>query len=145
VSERPTVLVDFPPLALLKPRLSETHEVRTLWDQPDLDAFLDGPGRKVRVLTGGPGHIENRLIERLPNLGLIARIGTGYDAVDVPFARSRGLSPPQFLRVYAWAVWLRSWAISTFMSPWLLSRVETKSCCSVMASQTPLMETSTAR
>lgn len=91
MSDKPTILLDFPPLGILKPRLSEAYEVLTLWDQPDLDAFLDGPGQRVRVIMGGLGHLENRLIERLPNLGLIARVGTGYDAVDVPFARSRGV------------------------------------------------------
>lgn len=88
---KPTVLLDFPALAPLIGRLSQDYEVLTLWDQPDRNAFLAGPGTRVRVILGGMGQVDADLIGRLPNLGLIQRIGTGYENVDIGFARSRGV------------------------------------------------------
>jgi lactate dehydrogenase-like 2-hydroxyacid dehydrogenase len=43
------------------------------------------------VITGGHTGISNDLIERLPALQVIAVNGVGTDAVDLEFARSRGL------------------------------------------------------
>lgn len=88
---KPTILLDFPALAPLIPRLQGDYEVLTLWDQPDRNGFLAGPGQRVRVVLGGMGTIDADLIGRLPDLGLIQRIGTGYENVDIAFARSRGV------------------------------------------------------
>jgi len=91
MTNKPTLLIDTPLLAGLKPRLSQDYEVLTLWDQPDFDAFAAGPGQAVRVIFGGFGKIDREMVEKLPNLGLIARIGTGYDSVDIPHARAHGV------------------------------------------------------
>lgn len=91
MSTKPTLLIDTPALAGLKPRLSQDYDVLTLWDQPDFDAFAAGPGQAVRVILGGFSRIDREMVEKLPNLGLIARIGTGYDGVDLPHARAHGV------------------------------------------------------
>ncbi len=91
MTNKPTILIDTPVLAGLKPRLSQDYEVLTLWDQPDFDAFAAGPGQAVRVIFGGFSRIDREMVEKLPNLGLIARIGTGYESVDVPHARAHGV------------------------------------------------------
>ncbi|MCR4316802.1 MAG: phosphoglycerate dehydrogenase [Planctomycetes bacterium] len=43
------------------------------------------------VLLAGTHEIPNDVIERCPNLRLIARVGAGLDNVDVAFARSLGI------------------------------------------------------
>jgi lactate dehydrogenase-like 2-hydroxyacid dehydrogenase len=91
MTSKPTLLIDTPVLAGLIPRLSKDYAVLTLWDQPDFDAFAAGPGQAVRVIFGGFGRIEREWIEKLPNLGLIARIGTGYESVDLQHARAHGV------------------------------------------------------
>jgi len=91
MTNKPTLLIDTPVLAGLKPRLSQDYEVLTLWDQPDFDAFAAGPGQAVRIIFGGFSPIDREMVEKLPNLGLIARIGTGYDGIDVPHARAHGV------------------------------------------------------
>ncbi len=91
MTRKPTLLIDTPVLAGLIPRLSKDYEVLTLWDQPDFDAFAAGPGQAVQVIFGGFSRIEPSMVEKLPNLGLIARIGTGYESVDVPHARAHGV------------------------------------------------------
>ncbi len=88
---KPVILLDGPALAPLKGMLSAQYEVLTLWDQSDHAAFLAGPGQTVRVILGGGERLDIALVEALPNLGLIARIGSGYEAVDVPHARARGV------------------------------------------------------
>lgn len=91
MTDKPTLLIDTAALAGLIPRLSRDYAVLTLWDQPDFDAFAAGPGQAVRVILGGWGKIDRAMIEKLPNLGLIARIGTGYESVDLPHARAHGV------------------------------------------------------
>lgn len=91
MTDKPTLLLDAPALAALKPGLEQEFTVLTLWDQPDLEAFMAGPGQAVRVIIGGGGRIDPKLVEGLPNLGLIARIGSGYESVDVPHARAHGV------------------------------------------------------
>jgi lactate dehydrogenase-like 2-hydroxyacid dehydrogenase len=91
MTDKPIVLLDAPALAALKPMLAGEFEVLTLWDQPDMAAFCVGPGQGVRVIIGGGERTDPKLVESLPNLGLIARIGSGYEGVDVPHARARGV------------------------------------------------------
>lgn len=91
MTDKPTLLLDGPALAPLRPMLSGEFEVLALWEHPDLDTFAAGPGRAVRVIIGGGERLDPALVERLPNLGLIARIGSGYEGVDVAHARARGV------------------------------------------------------
>ncbi len=91
MTDKPTLLLDAPALGGLKRRLEADYEVLCLWEQPDLDAFLSGGGQRVRAIIGGGEKTDTRLIEGLPNLGLIARIGSGYEGVDVPHARAHGV------------------------------------------------------
>jgi len=91
MTDKPTVLLDSPSLALLKPMLEGEFTVLTLWDQPDLAAFAAGPGQAVRAIIGGGGTMDKKVVEALPNLGLIARIGSGYEGVDVAHARANGV------------------------------------------------------
>ena len=90
-TDKPTLLLDAPALGPLKVMLEANYEVIALWEQTDMAAFLAGAGQRVRVILGGGEKIDTALVEGLPNLGLIARIGSGYEAVDVPHARARGV------------------------------------------------------
>jgi lactate dehydrogenase-like 2-hydroxyacid dehydrogenase len=91
MTDKPILLLDAPALGGLKRRLEADYEALCLWEQPDLDAFLSGDGQRVRAIIGGGEKTDKRLIEGLPNLGLIARIGSGYEGVDVPHARAHGV------------------------------------------------------
>ena len=56
---------------------------------PSLDA---GPCERVRgLVTNGIRGAEKALIERFPNLEIIASLGIGVDAIDLDTARARGL------------------------------------------------------
>lgn len=58
-----------------------------------LDAFLAEHGPRIRGLATGGGHrpVDGALLDRLPNLQLVANFGVGYDTVDAAEANRRGV------------------------------------------------------
>lgn len=67
-------------------------ELLRLWEQDDPDAVLAARGPEVLgVVTGGQRPLDAALMDRLPNLQIIANFGVGYDSVDVEAAGSRGV------------------------------------------------------
>jgi len=74
------------------PMIVPEFEVLKLWEYRDFDALLAEAGDAVRVIATHGGHpIGHELVEALPNLGLIASVGVGYDGVDVGHARANGV------------------------------------------------------
>jgi lactate dehydrogenase-like 2-hydroxyacid dehydrogenase len=72
--------------------LGERYTVHRLFEQHDKDAFIREHGASIRgVITGGHTGISNDLIARLSALEVIAVNGVGTDAVDLAFARARGI------------------------------------------------------
>lgn len=59
---------------------------------PDLESYARGAGRDVRVVVTAGGSPMEEAVWSLPNLGLIACLGAGYDGIDVDRARARGIS-----------------------------------------------------
>lgn len=60
-----------------------------LYEAQDRDAFLDAVGPSIRAIAGGG--VDAALMDRLPNLELIAGFGVGYDSIDTETARARGI------------------------------------------------------
>ncbi|MFM0330212.1 2-hydroxyacid dehydrogenase [Paraburkholderia strydomiana] len=72
--------------------LASLYTVHRLFEQNDKDAYIREHGQSIRgVITGGHTGIANDMIQRLPALEVIAVNGVGTDAVDLEFARSRGI------------------------------------------------------
>jgi lactate dehydrogenase-like 2-hydroxyacid dehydrogenase len=72
--------------------LASLYTVHRLFEQSDKDAYIREHGQSMRgVITGGHTGIANDMIQRLPALEVIAVNGVGTDAVDLEFARSRGI------------------------------------------------------
>jgi hydroxypyruvate reductase len=56
------------------------------------NALIEEVGGRVRALVSGGGYqVTERLLARLPHLGMIAVTGAGYDRLDVAAARRRGI------------------------------------------------------
>lgn len=73
-------------------RIAREFNVTQMTDPKARPAVLtDDPGRFRGIAT--PSHIgaPNELIDMLPNLEIVSFFGVGYDSIDVPYARSRGL------------------------------------------------------
>jgi lactate dehydrogenase-like 2-hydroxyacid dehydrogenase len=91
LGEGPLVLISDPVLARMEPILSATYRVRRLWDE-DRAALLAEVGDEIAAIVhAGDVVLERGFIEAMPNLGLIACVSVGYDGVDVPHARTRGI------------------------------------------------------
>ena len=67
--------------------LEGSWQVYRFWEHPPAHAAAT-----IKVLlVAGEFELDKRLIETLPNLGLIACFTSGYDRIDVSWARERGL------------------------------------------------------
>ena len=83
----PTVLLSDPMLSLFEPALqAEGWRVAKAWELAAADRA------EVRAMVhAGDIHLPHAFLDALPNLGLIACVGAGYDGVDVPRCRARGI------------------------------------------------------
>ncbi|SAL75024.1 D-isomer specific 2-hydroxyacid dehydrogenase [Caballeronia terrestris] len=73
-------------------KLGELYTMHRLFEKDDKDAYIREHGASIKgVITGGHTGISNDMIERLPALQVIAVNGVGTDAVDLTFARERGI------------------------------------------------------
>ena len=76
----------------IRERLETLFTVHRLFEQSDKDAWLEANGARIRgVITGGHTGITQAVMARLPNLEVIAVNGVGTDAVDLAYARDRGI------------------------------------------------------
>ena len=87
------VLMTAPMLPLVVQRAEEMFRLHRLWEVPDRDAFLREIGPQIRGVATSTGHgmTNAALLDRLPNLEIVASFGVGYDNVDVAYAAKRGL------------------------------------------------------
>lgn len=72
--------------------LKSRYDCHTLWNAENPNALIESVSDTASVVvTSGSRGIENDLIDRLPNLKLIACFGVGVDLIDVAYATSRGI------------------------------------------------------
>src|SRR5680860_838240 len=89
---RPTVLVPTPMSDVVLEGCAASFDLLRLWEEEDADAALAARGPDVlAVATGGQRRLDGALMDRLPNLQIIASFGVGYDSVDVEAAGQRGV------------------------------------------------------
>ena len=87
MTQRPAVLIMQRHLAPLTAFLESSYDVYRFWEGPPVEAAAD-----IRALiVAGEFELDKGLIESLPNLIHIACFTSGYDRIDVPWCRSRGL------------------------------------------------------
>lgn len=88
MTDRPTVLVAQPHLAALIPMLGQHYAVLRLWEAEDAPRLAETRA----IVAAGEFAIPTDLVDRLPDLGLIACLTVGYDGIDVEWARARGIA-----------------------------------------------------
>ncbi|MFC0409782.1 2-hydroxyacid dehydrogenase [Roseomonas elaeocarpi] len=72
--------------------LDATYTVHRLYAAADAQALLREVGPRIRgVVTGGVKGASRALMEALPKLEIVAVSGIGTDAVDLSYARERGI------------------------------------------------------
>jgi lactate dehydrogenase-like 2-hydroxyacid dehydrogenase len=73
-------------------RLAALYTVRRYFEQDDKEAYIREIGPRIRgVITGGHTGISRALMAQLPALAIVAVNGVGTDAVDLAYARERGI------------------------------------------------------
>ncbi|WP_108658771.1 2-hydroxyacid dehydrogenase [Acuticoccus kandeliae] len=80
----------------LQPSLVEALEAgfnaHKLYEVEDRDAFFATVGPKIRgIATNGHAGSPPELMDKLPNLEIVSSFGVGYDAINVPECRKRGV------------------------------------------------------
>jgi lactate dehydrogenase-like 2-hydroxyacid dehydrogenase len=69
------------------------YRVHRLWEHRDRLAFVAGAGQTIRAIVhAGEFKLDQAFLAEMPNLGLIACVSVGYDGVDVPWCKSRGIA-----------------------------------------------------
>src|SRR5690606_15178894 len=88
MTQRPAVLIMQRHLAPLSAFLEGAYDVYRFWEGPPVEAATD-----IRALiVAGEFELDKALIERLPNLSLIACFTAGYEGIDVAWCQARGLA-----------------------------------------------------
>ncbi|HZW14826.1 MAG TPA: 2-hydroxyacid dehydrogenase [Brevundimonas sp.] len=88
MTQRPALLIMQRHLAPLTAFLEGQYNVYRFWEGPPLEAAHDIQA----LVVAGEFALDKPLIESLPNLQLIACFTSGYDRIDVPWCRARGLA-----------------------------------------------------
>lgn len=72
--------------------LSERFTCHNAGDAGELDAVLSQRGDTIRgIARGGHFNVDSALMDRLPNLEIIANFGVGYDGIDLEYCAGRGI------------------------------------------------------
>jgi len=80
-------------IASINEQLEARYRVHRLFKEVDKEGYVAMHGRGIRaVITGGHTGISNALMDQLPALQVVAINGVGTDAVDLNYARARGIA-----------------------------------------------------
>ncbi len=72
--------------------LEENYVVHRLWEAKDKQALLQAVGKDIRAIaTKGELGASAKLMAALPNLEIVSCYGVGTDAIDLSYARDRGI------------------------------------------------------
>lgn len=86
------ILLINPVLPSLDRQLAERYTLHRYYEHADKAGYLREIGARIHgVVTGGASGIGNATMDQLPNLKIVAINGIGTDAVDLDYARRRGL------------------------------------------------------
>lgn len=87
MTQRPALLIMQRHLGPLSVFLESTYDIYRFWEAPPIEAAHD-----IRALiVTSEFELDKALIERLPNLDLIACFGAGYEGIDVAWCQARGI------------------------------------------------------
>ncbi|QQQ18716.1 2-hydroxyacid dehydrogenase [Brevundimonas vitis] len=88
MTRAPAILIMQPHLAPLTTLLEGSFTVHRFWEGPPVEAATEIGA----LVVAGEYPLDKALIDRLPNLKLIACFTSGYDGIDVGWCRARGLA-----------------------------------------------------
>lgn len=83
------ILQTAPLLASCEKALATRYTVHKLHEQADKDSWLAENGARIRAHAGSG--VQADLMDKLPNLEIIASFGVGYDNIDTAAAKARNI------------------------------------------------------
>ena len=90
---KPEVLVNGEQMPHVMQALEKEYTLYKLHEAKDPDALLKELAPRLRAIaTGGHHGADAALIDALPNLKIISSVGVGTDAIDVAYAKKRGVA-----------------------------------------------------
>lgn len=91
-ANRPGILLGYRFNPVLLGELGKRGDLLGPLERQEPACVSDDMARRAKVLvTVGSYVVDARLLEALPNLGLVACMGSGYDGIDVEAVRRRGV------------------------------------------------------
>ena len=87
MTQRPAILIMQRHLGPLSAFLESSYDIYRFWEGPPVEA---APDIRALIVTS-EFELDKDLVERLPNLDLIACFGAGYEGIDVPWCQARGI------------------------------------------------------
>ncbi|MEL6373145.1 MAG: 2-hydroxyacid dehydrogenase [Pseudomonadota bacterium] len=89
---KPTLVMPGPMMAMIMRQLDDAFNVVRLWEAEDRDAAIAAVAAKVEAIaTAGHMPITSELMDKLPQLRIVANMGVGYDTIDAQAADARGI------------------------------------------------------
>jgi lactate dehydrogenase-like 2-hydroxyacid dehydrogenase len=91
-TDRPNLLLTGPLMPLIEEQADALFHVHRLAAAKDKAALIAEIGPRIRAIaTAGHFPVDGALMEKLPNLEIVANFGVGYDSVDAKWAGARGI------------------------------------------------------
>ena len=89
---KPEILQIAPMMPHVEAALTAAYDVHRYWEAEDGAALLAGAGPKIRaVATDGHHGVRPEILAALPALEMVASYGVGYDGIDIPACKARGV------------------------------------------------------
>jgi lactate dehydrogenase-like 2-hydroxyacid dehydrogenase len=89
---KPEILQISPMLASVETALNEAYTVHRYWAAADKAMLLKEACERIRaVATNGHSGCPPEIRDNLPKLEIISSYGVGYDAIDIPACKARGI------------------------------------------------------
>ena len=86
------ILAIAPMLEICMPALKAAYDVHVLYEADDPAALVAEVGPRIRMIaTDGTHGVSPGIMAACPNLEMISGFGVGYDAVDIPACKARGI------------------------------------------------------
>lgn len=91
--EKPHIVSLVPMLPFVEDWLDQAFTVHRSWQAPDRNKFLAEVSERARAIAAiGHYRIDGDLLDRLPNAKIVSLMSVGYDTVDLPAMKARGVA-----------------------------------------------------
>ncbi|NRG17251.1 2-hydroxyacid dehydrogenase [Rhizobiales bacterium] len=90
--DKPDILIPRPLMRSILKVLDRDYTTHKLWEMADPEAYLDSVAQMIKGIASSPSaKVDANLVDRLPNLQIVANFGVGYDGIDARHCADRGI------------------------------------------------------